>query len=450
MDPYWYFSTLFLVFAWEGATAQSGSGIHAPPSPQFSQFRPMEFGTATFGGPSMPQQPAANGSGQAVTPRPTDRAAVDRIVDLGAGDRRSTACTSAPHAYGGIWFADTTNPDVSERSTAYIAAENGLTDMLIGRQPIDLRHAVYAAEGPIIGSLVSYEQFEAMVLALADLVKAHLKDQRLDPQNPVQVHLGIQELFRDTFTDPLTGKRWRPLRYDLDDFFGDQDPAKITVSKLLLTGEGQCRSMPLLYLVLAEALHVEAFLAFSPNHSYVKYRDAGGTWHNFETTNGHEASDAWIAGSGYVHTEAIRSHAYMDTVGTRRIVGHLLGELAVNYRFQFGFNPAFMEPCLEQALKVYPEDIHSRMELANLRLAEFERDAYAAGYPKEATLATHYPKLAAELRRTRELYGQVDHMGFAEMPPEAYAQWQRSLDAERERRASEAPAPITPLHRVKQ
>ena len=78
------------------------------------------------------------------------------------------------------------------------------------------------------------------------------------------------------------------------------------VQKLLVTGKGQCNSLPKLYLILAEEIGAEAHLALSPNHSYIKFPDDEGNWHNIELTNNMLTTDAFILNSGYVKAEAIQ------------------------------------------------------------------------------------------------------------------------------------------------
>ena len=45
------------------------------------------------------------------------------------------------------------------------------------------------------------------------------------------------------------------------------------ITKLMISGIGQCYSMPLYYLILAEEMNAEACWALSPKHSFVKIKD---------------------------------------------------------------------------------------------------------------------------------------------------------------------------------
>jgi hypothetical protein len=344
---------------------------------------------------------------------------------------------SAAAYTGQFRFADLSGVPDSETDNTWWNAKQELDSMLAGKEPLSLRRAVFVSEHPVLGDRISYAQFCGVLDRLAGIVNNAIRHEGLEPSDPLVKHYGIEKLFQDTLIDPVTGKKLPPLRYDFEDFYGDTDMAQLTVGKLLLTGEGQCRSMPLLYLLMAEQLGTEAFWAFAPNHSYVKFRDAQGQFHNFETTNGHFASDAWIMASGYVKANAVAQRSYLDTVGTRRAVAHLLADLAVDYQYRFGFDARFMEPCLQEALDVFPTDIHAMMELSNLRTAYFDRAAFAAGYPPLSELDRTDPALADKLSELRKLYAKVDAMGFAEMPVDVYARWLKSVDVEKRKREEE-------------
>ena len=102
-----------------------------------------------------------------------------------------------------------------------------------------------------------------------------------------------------------------PVKYDFEDFKGEKDWTKMFVSKLLSTKSGQCHSLPLLYLILCEATDTEASLAFSPSHTYAKFKDQQGNWYNVELTRGRITSDAVIMASGYITAEALKNKLYM-------------------------------------------------------------------------------------------------------------------------------------------
>lgn len=418
-------STLLIVALW-GAVSMAAQ-IRLPETPKFSTFSPI--------GPSVPvphQQPLHDGS---VVPPSTAERNAALIAELRTGD--ALAPKNSRKYQGRYRFADPGLVVADPGHIQFGAAFNLLNDMLRGTRPLDLSVAVYATDLPATGKATRYSEFSDMLRKLTDMVRHRLASEGMDPEDPLAAHYGIQKLFTDTLIDPATGRAMPPLRYDLEDFHGDDDPAQLTVIKLLNTGEGQCRSLPLLYLLLAQRMKADAYWAFSPNHSYVKFHDRQGTFYNFEATNGHITTDAWVIGSGFVKAYAIKNRIYADTLGTRQVVAHLLVDLALAYEQRYGYDEAFIGACLDIALDEFPNGIHAWLLLSNLRTAGFDRAAYEAGYPPLDDLATAAPSLHKQLQELKQLYAYVDALGFAEMPADAYAAWLRSLDAEKQKREEE-------------
>src|SRR6185295_18483907 len=84
----------------------------------------------------------------------------------------------------------------------------------------------------------------------------------------------------------------RAFGYDHADPFG-----RILANRLLFTylrtRQGNCISMPTLFLIVADRMGLNVHLATAPLHMFVRYTDPQGADHNLETTSGgHEARDA--------------------------------------------------------------------------------------------------------------------------------------------------------------
>jgi regulator of sirC expression with transglutaminase-like and TPR domain len=110
----------------------------------------------------------------------------------------------------------------------------------------------------------------------------------------------------------------RPFRYDMTDLLG----AKI-VNKLLptyiATRRGNCVSMPILFLILADRLGVHVTLSTAPFHLFVKYvDDKTGKVHNLETTSGgYPARDIWLRHEFPMTDEAIKNGVYLKTLSRK-------------------------------------------------------------------------------------------------------------------------------------
>jgi hypothetical protein len=62
------------------------------------------------------------------------------------------------------------------------------------------------------------------------------------------------------------------------------------LSTYVRTRKGNCVSMPVLFLIVADRIGLKVRLAAAPLHLFVRYTDAAGADHNLEATSGgHEA-----------------------------------------------------------------------------------------------------------------------------------------------------------------
>ena len=115
------------------------------------------------------------------------------------------------------------------------------------------------------------------------------------------------------YYDTKTKKEFvaKKIAYDFDDFDGEKDWTKMFVTKLLQTNSGQCHSLPLLYLCIAEQLHAKAYLSLAPNHSFIQYFDSKGERKNFETTNGNLVNIIWLMQSNAISSIALKNKTYL-------------------------------------------------------------------------------------------------------------------------------------------
>ena len=313
--------------------------------------------------------------------------------------------------------------------------------MLAGDEPISLKKAVFLVENAFFEGQLKYEDYDAHIQRLVHIASQQFERQRLDPADLLARKLVLQQLMCDTLSYRAAGKEadavHAPFDYDFEDIFGREDWTQMFVSKLLATGEGQCHSLPLLYLILAEEMDVDAYLAFSPEHSYVRFQDERANWYNLELTNRRLSSDAWVLGSGFVRAEAIRSRIYLDTLGTRRVLAQCMVDLAQGYAGKFGPD-AFMYRCAEAALVEHPQNIHAQMLRSDYYTLLFEHVVNQLGRPPLQQLQRD-PQAWDLLQRRNACYRLIDELGYQPMPEEAYQAWLQSVEAEKERQARENP-----------
>lgn len=190
-----------------------------------------------------------------------------------------------------------------------------ITQMLEGKKQLSLKKAVFLSENAWFENRQQYEWFCNDISAGTDIIKAAIQQAGHDTTNQTARKWMLQKYMADTVVlKDSAGKPTfyhLPYQYDFEDPFGKTDWSKMFVTKLLGTRQGQCHSMPLLYLILAEELDIDARLTYSPGHSYIKVQNGKGEWFNYETTNGQYSTDSWVLSSGYVKAEAVKNGVYL-------------------------------------------------------------------------------------------------------------------------------------------
>jgi hypothetical protein len=222
-----------------------------------------------------------------------------------------------------------------------------------------------------------------------------------------------------------------PVRYDFEDFYGEKDWSKGMVSKLLKFQTGQCHSMPLLYLILTEQLGATAYLANAPEHTYIKFPLANGAYQNVELTNGHLTNDAYVLSSGYIKSEAIASKIYMKPLTKRETIAQCLEDLAKGYRNKYGHDELYLE-MVDNVLKYQPTNAVAVWMKASYYYWLVDYIVKQDPSITKKTLENH-PQLQEAINNFNFNNDKLIKMGYQEMPKEAYADWLKSIDKEKEK-----------------
>lgn len=273
-------------------------------------------------------------------------------------------------------------------------------------------------------------QFDQIIKNSGDYILAIMKELKYDLNSNTAKNYMLFQFFAETLQLKSNGKKHFPFKYDFDDYIGVKDYSKMFVSKLLATKTGQCHSMPLLYLILAEQIGAEAFLSFSPSHSFIKFRDEKDKWYNVELTNGMFTANSFIVNSGYIKAEALQNQIYMKSLSKQELLSQFYVDLADGYIHKFGYDE-FVEKVVDKALELYPNNIHAQMIKANYKAKQFENVAKQLRINprdnKELQRIKDYPKVIALLQEANSESKKVEELGYTEMPAEAYQEWLNSL-----------------------
>ena len=311
----------------------------------------------------------------------------------------------------------------------YVSVLDNIKSMLDGQQPLDINKALFMAENVYVGNTMDYNQYQKSIDDIVSICKAKMQQEGYNPNDNMAKNLVLFQYFADTLRIKNAGMETitetYPMKYDFDDYMGNEDWTKTFVTKLLATHSGQCRSLPALYLGVAQKLGAEAYMSFSPMHSYIKFKNNKGRWYNLELTNGIFVSDAAILESGFIKSEAINSKIYMDTINVKQTVSHVLFDLAKGHMKRFGPDDFALE-CANTALKYFPNDIFSlqlKSDLLTLKSKYIAQEQNLKS-KEEAEKNQSFMQVIGEMKNT---YNQIDKSGYEAMPPAFYEAWLRSL-----------------------
>lgn len=309
----------------------------------------------------------------------------------------------------------------------------------INPNDFSLSQAVYEVENAYLDNKLSREGFSQALHFRVDQVRQILKAQGLSSKNNLSVNYAIQQLYEhpNLYFDAKTQLTHTvpPFKYDLEDYMGEKDYTNLFASKLLGKGSGQCHSLPLVYLMIAEQLGAKAWLSLAPSHSFIQFMDNRGRLLDFETTNGNIVSGSWVAGSGYINGKALRNKTYLDTLSRRQLYARCLSDLLLGYLNKFEYDNLALE-IRNSILRADPSNITVLLVDANLKRSIAWREIKAAGMPKPADLPK-YPKAFKAYQEMKEAINRVNDVGYQDMPSDAYQEWLKSIEIEKKRLATE-------------
>lgn len=298
-----------------------------------------------------------------------------------------------------------------------------------------ITNAVFIVENAFLDNRFPYKEFLSALQLRADHVKQILKRENLDSKNNIALNYGIQKLYASSnaYYNPATRQTVTvpPFKYDFNDFRGEQDYTKMFAIKLLGTGKGQCHSLPLLYLMIAEQLGAKAWLSLAPQHSFIQFTDRNGNLMNFETTNGSIVSAHWLYQSGYINANALKERTYLDTLPQRQLYAQCLADLMLGYLAKFGYDD-FAEQIRQRILQINPNNITALIVDTETKRRMAMQKIFAAGKPPEEKLP-QFPEAYQAFLAMQGAFERVDALGYQDMPKEAYQTWLKSLEQEKKK-----------------
>ncbi|CAG5086806.1 hypothetical protein [Parvicella tangerina] len=316
-------------------------------------------------------------------------------------------------------------------------AYNEIVEMLEGKKPLSIKRAVFLTENAWFSGQMNYKDFCAALDESEKMIEIKMSQEGLSSRDNHAINYMTHKYISDTLRIDMMGLEkvvtTFPKQYDFDDPFGYYDVRQMFVSKLMFENSGQCKSLPLYYLILVEELGGSAYLSLSPSHSFIKVKDNKGNFYNVELTNGRLSSDSWIVGSGYIKAEAIKGGIYLDTMNKEQVVANCLTDLAQYYKWRFG-KPDIQQgyedfnlKCINQTLKYHPNNINAILEKSNYYSVLLEYVIRQKGYSTEDQILSD-PKTKEIFIQRNKLYALTDGLGYEPMPEEIYSSWLKTIE----------------------
>ena len=250
----------------------------------------------------------------------------------------------------------TNGVQIETQSSLYNAAFLEISDMLDGKQPLSIKRAVFLAEWAYLDGKLDYEEFCKTIDNVADFIEKFMKANGMEKYKTAKNMALIEYFFR-----PYSGNSYKPFIYDFDNYNSDriEDFTEQFVSKVMWTHKGQCRSLPMYYIVLAEAVGAEAYIAHAPRHVFIRYRDEDNfyseEWVNIELTT-HQLVPEFAIKEGFeISEKAIENKLYLHPLTAKETVAAQLGDLAFGYWNKYKFCDDFTWLCANKSLEYYPQ-----------------------------------------------------------------------------------------------
>ena len=304
-------------------------------------------------------------------------------------------------------------PDTSRFVTAYTE----IADMLDGKSSLSIKRAVFLAEWAYLDGNLDYDWFCSKIDSAVIFLHGFMKANGLD-----KYKTGKNMAIIEYFFNPWSGNGYKPFTYDHNDIDSKQDFTQQFVSKLIRTHKGQCRSLPYYYKILAEAIGAEAYIAYAPIHTFIRYPDADNLfpedWVNVELTTHQYTPEFYYIESFEINAKALQNKVYLHPLTDRETVAAQLSDLAVAYTVKYGVYDDFTWLCSSKSFEYYPCHYNTLITMGK------SLDIALGRYLDNNGNKVDQYVLSLE-KKSKELYEQLLAMGWEQLGEEYFKRLDR-------------------------
>lgn len=317
--------------------------------------------------------------------------------------------------------------DNAETKAYYSAFEN-LSKL--NHENYSIADATFLVENAFYNNDKNFQNtFQNYIQKATKIIRSEITKKKIADDDSPSINVEIFKYFsQDTKQNGQVVHK--AMKYDFDDYFGTKDYSKMFVSKLMRTNSGQCHSMPLLYLILAEQLGAKAYLVMSPNHSYIRFEDSDGEMQSIELTNGMFSTDTFVLNSGYIKSEGLQSGIYMKNLSEKELLSQTFVDLASGYIHKFGYDE-FVAKVLEKALELNPNNVNASAWKSNTDQTRFVQACKRLGMnpqnEEDFENMKRNPHLVGQMLEIKSGHEKIEKAGYSTMTAEEYSSWLGSL-----------------------
>jgi len=209
----------------------------------------------------------------------------------------------------------------------------------------------------------------------------------------------------------------RPYEYDMSDPLG-RKPGNALLSNYLTTRHGNCVTMPLLYVILAQRLGLDATISVVPFHTFAKITLGTRTFNVEATSGGHVEGDDFYRRKTPMADAAVANGVYMKTLTRREAVAVLADALAAYLLEQK--KPSQVLAVTELVLAAYPHDANALVEKGSAYGVMIDQQ-FREKYPRPMDIPSNLQEqYLALVDKNKQAFDQAEALGWRETEEPQY------------------------------
>ncbi|MFW7381541.1 MAG: tetratricopeptide repeat protein [Oligoflexus sp.] len=206
---------------------------------------------------------------------------------------------------------------------------------------------------------------------------------------------------------------YQAFQYDFTDPMGTNISSKL-LSHYIETKKGNCVSMPMLFIILADKMGLDVSASTAPNHVLIKFTDpeTNATFNIEATSGGGFARDKWYQEQMNITDKALQTGIYLQKLTRRETLAVMAITVGEFYLKQNQFTKAL--EVFELVLKFYPKSVFSMLKAGSSYSGLIERD-FLSKYKNTSEIPIQDQKRLYEyLNQNRSYFSKAESLGWQE------------------------------------